>query len=130
MADQGLKETLKERIVEYNALNKMYNDLCSALQIDDLLPSMISNDVIDFQEKGEIAAEKTERRRVQYFLDQYLLGELKAKDTSRFNRFLAVMKRSPKCNFLVKRLNHWMEKYKDCSATPDDDVPKGYITVR
>ena len=106
--------------VEYNVLVKMNEDLCNALPIDGLFPSMISNHVIDFQDKTDISAERTERRRVQYFLGKYLIKGLNCEepDTSRFYRFLKVMERSPKCNFLVKRINHWLEVYKDVSAKP------------
>lgn len=113
---------LKTRCLEYNVLEKMNDDLCKALPIDDLFPSMISNHVIDFRDKAEICAERTERRRVQYFLVHYLSKGLDCEDadTSRFYRFLAVMKRSPKCNFLVWRINEWMERYKEYSAKPGE----------
>jgi len=121
MAD---KEQLKKRGVEYNVLLKMTNDLCNALPIDDLFPSMISNHVIDFTDKTNICVEKTERLRVRKFLSDHLIKDLDYSDvwdTSRFYRFLTVMKRSPKCNFLVKRINHWMEQYKDYSAKPGEN---------
>ena len=121
MADLPV-EKLKTRCLEYNVLEKMNRDLYNALPIDDLFPSMISNHVIDFNDKAEICAERTERRRVQYFLDRYLSKglELEVPDTSRFYRFLAVMKQSPKCNFLVGRINDWMERYKEYSAKPGE----------
>ena len=117
------KEELKQRVVEYNALLKMTDDLCKALPINDLFPSMISNHVIGFQDKAEVCAERTERSRVQKFIHDYLIGDLEIRDTSRFYRFLTVMERSPKCNFLVKRLKHWMEQYKEYSAKSSEDVP-------
>ena len=119
-------EILKERGVEYNVLKRMTNDLCNALPINDLFPSMISNHVIDFRDKAEICTEATERSRVQKFLIDYLIRELDNNeewDTSRFYRFLTVMKRSPKCNFLVKRINQWMEQYKQYSAKPGEHIP-------
>ena len=119
MADLPV-ERLKKRCLEFNVLEKMNNDLCNALPIDDLFPSMISNHVIDFTEKKDICAERTERRRIQYFLERYLSKglDLEVPDTTRFYRFLEVMKRSSKCNFLVKRINQWMERYKEYSAKP------------
>ena len=121
MADLPV-EKLQARCLEYNVLEKMNRDLCNALPIDDLFPSMISNHVIDFNDKAEICVERTERRRVQYFLEHYLSRGLDCEfpDTSRFYRFLAVMKRSPKCNFLVGRINDWMERYKEYSAIPGE----------
>ena len=116
-------EILKKHGIEYNVLKRMTNDLCNALQINDLFPSMISNHVIDFRDKAEICTERTERSRVQKLIDDYLIRDLEAWDTGRFYRFLAVMKKSSKCNFLVKRINHWMELYKEYSAKPGDHVP-------
>ena len=116
-------EILKQRGVEYNVLRRMTSDLCNALPINDLFPSMISNHVIDFRDKAEICTERTERSRVQKLIDDYLIRDLEVWDTGRFYRFLTVMKRSPKCNFLVKRINNWMEQYKQYSATPGEQVP-------
>ena len=117
-------EELKTRCVEYNVLKAMADDLCRALPIDELLPSMISKHVIDFTEKKEICAEKTERRRVQYFLDHYLSKGLDCEeaDTNQFNRFLAVLKGSPKCTYLVNRINNLMEQYKEYSAKPGEAI--------
>ena len=98
--------------VELAALQKMTNDLCNALPIDDLFPSMISHRVIDFNDKADICAERTERRRVGYFLEKYLTKGLNLQecDTTRFYRFLTVMERSPKCDFLVERMKRYMEE--------------------
>ena len=115
-------EELRTRCVEYNVLKAMTEDLCKALPIDELFPSMISNHVIDFREKEEICAEKTEVRRVQYFLDRYLSKGLDCEEanTDRFYQFLKVMQRSPKCTFLMKRLNKLMEQFKEYSAKPGE----------
>ena len=120
MADVSV-DTLKKHCLEYNVLIKLHSDLCNALPIDDLFPSMISNHVIDFRDKADISAEKTERKRVESFLSNYLIKDLGSSeewDTTRFYRFLTVMKRSHKCEFLVKRINHWMDQYRKHSAEP------------
>ena len=109
-------EALKECCVELIVVEKMTNDLCNALPIDDLFPSMISNHVIDFKDKAEICAERTERRRVAYFLEKYLTKGLHYEqqcDTTHFYRFLTVLERSPKCDFLVKRIKRCMEQCKE-----------------
>ena len=112
-------ERLKKHCLEFNVLESMHSDLCNALPIDDLFPGMISNHVIDFRDKEDICMEnRTERGRVQYFLVKYLYPPLLLMDTTRFYQFLTVMKRSPKCDFLVRRINHWMEQYKNYSAKP------------
>ena len=107
--------TVTEPCIELAALKKMTSDLCNALPIDDLFPSMISNHVIDFNDKADICAERTERRRVEYFLGKYLTKGLNLQecDTTRFYRFLTVMERSPKCDFLVKRIKRCMEECRE-----------------
>ena len=102
----------KGSCVELAVVEKMTNDLCNALPIDDLFPSMISHHVIDFSDKADICAERTERRRVEHFLGKYLTKGLNL-DTTRFYRFLTVMERSPKCDFLVKRMKRCMEECKE-----------------
>ena len=119
-------ERLKKHCLEYNVLEKMHNDLCNALPIDDLFPSMITNHVIDFIAKGDICAEsRTERGRVQFFLERYLYPRLLLMETNRFYDFLAVMEKSSKCDFLVKRINHWIEQYRDYSAKPLQSTMEG-----
>ena len=105
----------KERgpCIELSVVQKMADDLCNALPIDDLFPSMISNHVINFNDKAEIGAEKTERRRVSCFLEKYLTKDLYCGETANFYRFLTVMERSPKCDFLVKRIKRCMEQCKE-----------------
>ena len=116
-------EVLKKHGVEYNVLKRMTNDLCNTLPIIDLFPSMIANHVIDFRDMAEICTERTERSRVQKLIDDYLIRDLEVWDTGRFYQFLTVMKKSSKCNFLVERIKHWMELYKEHSAKPCDHVP-------
>ena len=115
-------EELRKRCVEYNVLKAMTEDLCKALPIDGLFPSMISNHVIDYLEKKEICAEKTEVRKVQYFLDHYLSKGLDCEEanTDRFYQFLKVMQASPKCTFLMKKINNLMKQFKEYSAKPGE----------
>ena len=101
---------------KYNALNSMTQDLCNAFPINDLFPTMITCRVIDFTEKEEICAERTERGRVSAFLSM-LSGELKIWEDTRFDRFMEMMKRSPKCTFLRKRLEARIDHFAQSSAT-------------
>ena len=120
-----------EPCIEYIVVQKMTSDLCNALPIDDLFPSMISNHVIDFKDKAEICTKGTEHSRVGYFLERYLVKRLNVHDTTHFYRFMKVMERSPRCNFLVKRINDCMERCKQSMAkSSEEDVQstgKGYI---
>ena len=89
--------------VEYEALTTLNEDLCNALPINDLFPSLISNRVIDFNDKAEICSESNERRRVDMLISK-LIGGMKAGNNEKFYKFIEVMKKSPKCTFLVNRM--------------------------
>ena len=93
----------------------MNQDLCNALPINDLLPKMIIKRVISFQDKDEIRSERTDRDKVDLFISK-LNGELISGENERFYKFINVMKESPKCNFLVKRMEGWISHYE--SGTP------------
>ena len=100
----------KQYTAEYNALTEMIEDLCNALPIDDLLPKMIAKRVITFQDKAEIRAERTNRDKVELFISK-LTGEMDCGVNERFYKFIDVMKESPKCDFLVKRMEKWISHY-------------------
>ena len=91
-------------IPEREALIELQSTFISALPIDDLLPLMISKRAISFPEKAEINSNLTESRRTAAYLD-LLHKDLSIGDTGRYNKFYLCMKSSPKCNFLVKRLD-------------------------
>jgi len=96
---------------EYEALQSMYSTLCTGLQINLLIPNLISGSVIDFSEREEILAEATERRRTEKLLG-YMMKQLSAKCCDRFNRFMAVMNRSANCSFLVKKMNEHLAHHR------------------
>ena len=96
---------------------EMTEDLCNALPINDLLPKMISKRVISFQDKDEIRSERTDRDKVQLFLSK-LTGEMASGENERFYRFVNVMKESPKCNFLVKRMEGRISQQMSPSRSP------------
>ena len=104
----------KQQTAEYKALEEMTEDLCNALPIGDLLPKMISKRVITFQEKGDIRAGGTTRDQVDVFLSK-LTREMVTRENRRFYAFIEVMKESPKCDFLVERMEAWINHYKGIS---------------
>ena len=112
----------KQYTAEYNALIKMTEDLCNALPIDDLLPKMISKRVITFQDKAEIRAGRTDRDKVESFISK-LTGEMVSEENERFYKFIDVMKGSPKCVFLVKRMERWISHYTARSSNDDGTSP-------
>ena len=106
----GCPEEGKQYTAEYNALIEMTEDLCNALPIDDLLPKMIAKRVITFQDKAEIRAERTGRDKVELFISK-LTGEMDSGENKRFYKFIDVMKESPKCDVLVKRMEKRISHY-------------------
>ena len=106
-----------EHSAEYNALIEMTDDLCNALPISDLIPKMISKRVIDFNDKAEIRSERTDRDRVHLFLLK-LTGEMVSGENEKFYNFIKVMKESPKCSFLVQRMERRISHYKQLSRSP------------
>jgi len=100
---------------EYNALVDMTEKLCGALQIDDLFPGLITERIINIDDVEELSNEKTRRKRVEQFIVKYLHPDLSEGGTKRFQRFMSVMKRSEKCEFLVElmeeRINHHRNRF-------------------
>ena len=105
----------KQYSAEYHALMKLTEDLCKALPIDDLLSKMISMQVINFQDKGDIRNERTNRDKVDLFISK-LSKEVGSGENGRFYKFINVMKQSAKCDYLVKRMEAWISHY--ASGTP------------
>ena len=89
---------------EYNALIDVHQDLCNALPINDLFPGLISRRVISVVDKEKLCLGRIEQERAELFLEKYLHPQLLAGETEKFNGFIATMKESPKCSFLVKRI--------------------------
>ena len=110
-------EEESQNTAEYDALIEMTEDLYNALPINELLPKMISKRVIDFQEKADIRSERTDRDKVGLFLSK-LIGPMTSGENTRFYSFIEVMKGSPKCNFLVHRLQGWISHFKTGTPPP------------
>lgn len=127
----GRLEETKQRdnSAEYNALVAMTEDLCNSLPISDhdLLPRMVANRVISFEEKIEIRNIPTDRGKIQLFLLK-LTEEVAKGENERFYKFLNTMKKSPKCSFLVERMERWISHYKQSSSV-NMDASIGTYTV-
>jgi len=100
-----------QRCPEYNALVDLTDDLCSALPIADLFSKLISERVIDFEDKEELCQEKTNRKAVEKLIDKYLYPEVRIGETKRFKKFINAMKNTDKCDFLVKRIEDRLHHY-------------------
>ena len=113
----------RDNSAEYNALVAMTEDLYNGLPISDhdLLPRMIANRVISFEEKIEMRKAPTDRGKIQLLLS-LLTEEMVKGEDERFYKFLKTMKKSPKCSFLVERMERWISHYKQSSSV---DVEAG-----
>ena len=101
---------------ECNALLDMTEKLCGALPINDLYPGLITERVINVDDVEEISSEKTRKKRVEQFIVKHLHPELSERETKRFQGFMSVMKRSEKCDFLVKQMEERIKHHHDQSG--------------
>ena len=106
------------RCPEYNALVDSTDDLCRALPINDLFSKLISERVIDFDDKEELCQERTSKRVVEKFIDKHLYPELRVGETKRFKKLINVMKNTDKCDFLVKRIEERVKHYSSGTVIP------------
>ena len=111
-----------QNTAEYDAMIAMTEDLYNALPIDDLLPKMISKRVINFNDKAEIRSGRTDREKVEIFLSK-LVGEMASGENKRFYDLINVMKESPKCVWLVTKMEGWISHYE--KGTPPPTAPAG-----
>jgi len=95
---------------EYQAVQTMYSTLCNGLHISLLIPDFISRGVIDFTEREEIQAERTDTKKTEKLLG-YLMKELSVNCCDRFNRFMAVLRSSSNCSYLAKRVGEALEHH-------------------
>ena len=95
----------------------MTESLSNSLPIDDLLPKMISKRVIDLSEKAEIRSGTTDPDKIDIFLSK-LTGPMASGENRRFYSFIQVMKDSPKCQFLVERMEGWISHYTNGTPPP------------
>ena len=117
---------------EHNALVDLYEDLCIALPINKLFPSLISNRVIDIHDKEEISHEASSRLMVEKFIEKHLYPEVAVGEIKRFNRFVKVMRRSEKCNHLVEKIERKVRLYQSqrASGRPAEAAGQGiYIII-
>ena len=113
---------------EYQTVQSMYSTLCTGLQINLLIPNLISGSVIDFTEREEILAEATERKRTEKLLE-YMMKQLSANCCDRFNRFMDVMGRSSNCSFLAKKMKEHLAYYRSQATTQPGICPSVCLLV-
>ena len=100
-------------VPELDVLSIFYDKICYTLPINELLPKLVTEQVITVTEKSEIlATSKTEFERSQYLLDYYIAKSLSVGDSSLFNKLLDVMCTSSKCNFVINEIQYHLSTTK------------------
>ena len=121
----SFSEHSHQRCPEYSALVDMTEDFCKALPINELIPGLITSRVLDIS--GDIEdlrnAGRTEADSVERFILKHLYPDLELRETSHFSKFIEVMKRSSKCEFLVKRLEEHIRHHRQF---PQESTPGQY----
>jgi len=100
----------------------VYKELCEIVQINGLFPSLISLRVIDINDKDEICQGGTNIKMVGALLEKFIYPELTAGETTRFNFFLAALRRAGKYDFLVEKTETLITHYRSPRDSPSSDV--------
>ena len=90
------------------ALARFYKDLCNVLPVDDILPILVTKQIITIKNKDFIMTGKTSDERIQFLLDHFISKSLSAGDTYVFYKLLEAMVAFPKCSFLVEKINQFL----------------------
>ena len=69
-----------------------YAKLCEVLPVEDILPSLVNNELITVQEMEEISAEKTSSSRARALLRGPVRGSIEGGCTITFIRLLCIMR--------------------------------------
>ena len=110
-----------QRCPEYRALVDVTKDFCKALPISELFPDLISSRVLDSSHIEDLRnACRTEAGIVERFIFKHLFPDLELGETSRFLKFIEIMKQSSKCEFLVKRLEEHIRHHR---RFPQESTP-------
>jgi len=89
---------------EYSALLDVHKELCRALPIDDLFPSLITLRVINVDDKERLCLGKIERDKAEEFIEKHLLPQLAVGESEKFYKFITALEESEKGKFLVSRI--------------------------
>ena len=80
--------------LEVKVLKKYFADLCIALPIDDLLPRLVSENIITIVLKKAIIAKGTQSARTEHFLEESIIRSLEVGCADSFYKLLKMMKDS------------------------------------
>ena len=94
-------------IPELDVLFTFYEKICSTLPVDELLPKLVTERILTVNDKTRISSyDKTEYKKSQHLLDNFIARPLSVGDASLFNKLLDIMSASSKCSFLVSEIQH------------------------
>ena len=103
----GIGNHKKIGVPELDVLSTFYEKICSVLPVNELLPKLVAERIIDVNDKKVISATgKTEYERSQYLLDYYIARPLYVGDSSFLNKLLGLMSTSSKCSFLIDPIKY------------------------
>ena len=99
---------------ELEVITNYYKTLCVVLPVDELIPDLITERVIVFEDEEEISSNHTNRKKAQVLLKELIVRSLRAGDSSKFYRFLNVIKRNDKCSLLAKNIEDDIQSLGSC----------------
>ena len=89
---------------ELRILTDYYKPLCIVLPVDELIPDLITERVISFEDEEKIANMQTGNQKAQVLLKEFIVRNVRAGDASKFYKFLDIIKKNDKCFFLAERI--------------------------
>ena len=97
--------TNTKKLLESEVLQIFYQDLQGGLLIDELLPQIVTKNIITINDKISITESgKNINERCQFFLDHFIAKPLSAGDPIPLYKLLQVMDSSFKYNLLVTKI--------------------------
>jgi len=115
---------------EYNALLDVHKELCRALPINDLFPSLITLRIINVDDKERLCLGKIDRDRAEEFIEKHLLPQLAVGESEKFYKFITTLEESEKGKFLVprirERITHHQNEAKGTQRPLSFVIPRDY----
>ena len=99
----------EETCPEFTALRKCYSSLTVALPLDDMMPQLITQRVVDMTDKERIMSRPSDSDKVGYFLDKVLMKPLNVGDTKMFKIFLSILRQCRKGTSLAAELEKQLD---------------------
>ena len=100
--------TNTKQLMESEVLQHFYQDLQGGLPIDELLPRIVTKNIITINDKISITESgKNINERCQFFLDHYIAKPLSAGNPTPLYKLLQLLMEKPfKCILLAEKIKH------------------------